>query len=161
MGRHVDDEQAALMETAIHAQRKDIVAALDRLAQVLGFDDDASEYAAPTKRPPDVLRARHRGEHAFLFVGIARGFGEPADDPRHRGAALRWLHRFARLLDKRPRKGAPRIDGGYLVVGTRDAAAAHAWAVLLTTTARTHRIQRDGKPVRFAVRRLGDVWMAC
>ena len=150
-----------MIATAVRVQREAIASELARLASELGFGEDGSHHAGRAPSRPDVLRQRCDGERVFLFVGIARGFGEPADVLRHGVGAERWVRRFARLLDKRRGKLGGRIDGGYVIVGTHDSSAAHGWASLLTTTARAHRIRRAGTPVRFVVRRLGVFWMAC
>jgi len=159
MARAVDDKQAKMIAAAVRAQRHAIVAELGRLARELGFEDDASAHAGPARA--DVVRAKHDGDRTFLFVGIARGFGEPAAHARHHATVERWVRRFARLMDKRRGKGAPPIDGGYVIVGTHDSLAAHEWASVLTTASRAHRIRRAGAPVRFMVRKLGVFWMAC
>ncbi len=159
--RDVDDEQTSMIASAVLEQRGAIVASIARLATRLRFDEHAAAHASDATTWPDVLRMRRDDGRAFLFVGCARGFGEAADDPEHMLVVRRWLRRFARLLDKRRGKRGPRIHGGYVIVGTHDAHDAHAWASKLTTMARAHRLQRDGAPARFVVRRLGDFWMAC
>lgn len=146
-----------MLASAMREQHVAIVHALVGLAAELRFDEHAAALAGDTSHWPDVLRMRRTSGRAFLFVGHARAFGEPADDPRQQVALKRWLRRFARLADERRRA---RIYGGYVVVGTHDAPAAYAWASQLTSIARTYRIRRDGEPARFIVRKLGDFWMA-
>lgn len=159
--RHVDDRQASMIAAAMREQRLAIVSALARLAAQLRFDEHAAAHGGETSTWPDVLRMRRASGRAYLFVGHARGFGEPARDATHSVALARWMRRFARLVDKHRGKGAPHIDGGYVIVGTQDAQAADAWAAQLTALAHTYRIQRDGGPARFVVRPLGEFWMAC
>ena len=159
--RRVDDKQTAMLASAMRAQRVAIVDSLARLAADLRFDEHAAAHASDADDWPDVLRMRRDGDRAFVFIGCARGFGEPADQVVNQRVVRRWMRQFARLVQKRRGRGAPRIQGGYVVVGAYDANAAYAWASFLTKTARAHRIQRDGAPARFVVRPLGDFWMAC
>jgi len=154
MARDVDDEQASMIERAILEQRRGIADALERLADDLGFDADAARFGFGRARP-DVLRARRDEERTFLFVGLARGLGEPVEDPRHTLPVLRWMRRFARLL------GAARIAGGYVIVGTQHAATARSWTTFLGAAARRCRVRRDGATARFCVRPLAGYWMAC
>ena len=150
-----------MIAAAMREQRLAIVDALARLAAELRFNEHAAAHGGETSTWPDVLRMRRASGRAYLFVGHARGFGEPASDEANGVALARWMRRFARLVEKRRDKGAPRIDGGYVIVGTHDAQAAYAWAAQLTAMAHTHHIQRDGGPARFVVRPLGEFWMAC
>ncbi len=156
----MSNEQAALIAGAMDAQRSAIVASLEALARKLGFRAKASAEIAGSGPTPEVLRVRRADGQVHLFVGHARGFTEPAHDLRHQDGVHRWLRRFARLVDAREGT-APKIGGGYVVVGTYDEASAYAWAALLTKLARPHRVQREGAPARFVVRRLGRFWMAC
>lgn len=156
----MSDEQAALIATAMDAQRAAIVAALDGLSRRLGFREEAPREIAGSAPLSDVLRVRRVSRRIHIFVGLARGFTEPAHDARHQEDVQRWLRRFARLVEAREAE-TERVAGGWIAVGTYDEASAYAWAALMTKLARPHRIQRDGSPVRFVVRRLGAFWMAC
>lgn len=157
MKRDVSDQQASMLSTAMSAQRAAIVVALEALAAKLTFARAATRDATR----PDVVREKQIDDKTFLFVGHAKGYTEPAHDERHHEDVRITLRRFARRVNKRRGKGATELAGGYVMVGTYDAAEAYAWASILTTMARPHRIHRDGALVRFVVCRLGRFWMAC
>jgi hypothetical protein len=156
----VSAQQAALLVAALGEQRRAIVSALDGLAHKLGFRESAIDLAGELARP-DVLALRRRRERSELFVGIARGFTEPAHDREQHELVRTWVRHFASLTNKRRGGEAPAIANGYLMVGAYDDASASSWASLLTAMARPHRIQRDGAPARFVVNPLDTFWMAC
>ncbi len=160
MRRDVSDEQATWIMSAVDEQRRSIVTSLERLASRLDFVDAPDADVLGSLARPDVLLSKGASGELFLFVGLARGFAEPAHDESHQQSVRDWLRRFARLVHVHGR-AEPSIAGGYLVVGTHDDASAYAWASLRTKAARPHRLHRDGARAQFVARRVGSCWIAC
>jgi len=154
-GATVNDEQAALLVSTLANQHAQIAEALGAFARKIRFRHEATAEISRGLERPDVLAVMRHGGRDHLFVGIARAFAQHVHDVRHHETARVWMRRFAQLVDKR------KIAGGYVMVGAYDDASAAVWALVLGQLARAHRLQRDGAPARFVVRRLGEFWVAC